>query len=238
MDVKDKIVIVTGASSGIGLALSKMLSENGAKVALVSRSQEKLNNISKNLKNSFVVVADMSKEDEVRQMVKKVFDHYGSIDILVNNAGVGYYASIEDTKIENLKKVFDLNVVGPLVAMQSVIPIMKKQGGGIIINISSGTALMYIPNMSVYSSSKRALGGISLTANEELKNHNIKVSVVYPTITNTNFLQNAIKEQHMNLSNRNSQIPEVDSAEYVAEKVLYAIKTSESEIFAHDYMKR
>ena len=92
--------------------------------------------------------------------------------------------------------------------------------------------------MSVYSSSKRALGGISLTANEELKNHNIKVSVVYPTITNTNFLQNAIKEQHMNLSNRNSQIPEVDSAEYVAEKVLYAIKTSESEIFAHDYMKR
>ena len=140
MDVKDKIVIVTGASSGIGLALSKMLSENGAKVALVSRSQEKLNNISKNLKNSFVVVADMSKEDEVRQMVKKVFDHYGSIDILVNNAGVGYYASIEDTKIENLKKVFDLNVVGPLVAMQSVIPIMKKQGGGIIINISSGNS--------------------------------------------------------------------------------------------------
>ncbi len=238
MDVKDKVVIVTGASSGIGLALSKILSEKGAKVALVSRSQEKLNNISKNLKDSFVVVADMSKEDEVRLMVNKVFDHYGSIDILINNAGIGYYASIEDTKIENLRKVFDLNTIGPLVAMQSVIPIMKKQGGGMIINISSGTALMYIPNMSVYSSSKRALGGISLTANEELKNHNIKVSVVYPTITDTNFLQNSIKEQNINLSNRNSQIPEIDSAEYVANKVLESITNGELEVFAHDYMKK
>lgn len=238
MDVKDKVVIVTGASSGIGLALSKILSEKGAKVALVSRSQEKLNNISKNLKDSFVVVADMSKEDEVRLMVNKVFDHYGSIDILINNAGVGYYASIEDTKIENLRKVFDLNTIGPLVAMQSVIPIMKKQGGGMIINISSGTALMYIPNMSVYSSSKRALGGISLTANEELKNHNIKVSVVYPTITDTNFLQNSIKEQNISLSNRNSQIPKIDSAEYVANKVLESITNGELEVFAHDYMKK
>src|SRR5207253_1933120 len=99
---------------------------------------------------------------------------------LINNAGQGYDAMIEKINSKTYHYIFDLDVVGPLIAMQEVIPLMHEQGGGAIVNISSGTALMSLPSMGAYSSLKRALVGLSLTANEELKNENISVSVVFP----------------------------------------------------------
>ena len=174
-------------------------------------------------------------------MVKKVKDHFGKVDILINNAGQGYDASIEDTNIDEFHKLFDLDVVGPLIAMQQVVPIMRKQGGGVIINISSGTALMALPNMSAYSSLKRALVGVSLTANEEFKKDKIVVSVVYPYITLTDFEKNTIKtgkqeEEDWGSDNPNFKPP--DSAEYVAEKILEGIENENIEIYVHDWMKK
>jgi len=96
--------------------------------------------------------------------------------------------------ISTVRYIYDLNIAGPLFAMQQVIPLMKNQGGRTIINISSGTALMHLPDMSAYSSSKRALAGISLAARQELKDDAIVVSVVYPYITLTNFEKNTIRE--------------------------------------------
>ena len=241
MKVKEKIAIVTGASSGIGLATAKLLTQRGAKVALVARSKEKLVKISQILPNSLVIQADMIKGEEIREMVKKVKDHFGRIDILINNAGQGYDASIEDTDIAQFHRLFDLDVIGPLIAIQEVVPIMRKQGGGAIVNISSGTALMTLPNMSAYSSLKRALAGISLTANEELKKDKIVVSVVYPYITLTDFEKNTIKavkqeEQDWNSNDPNFKPP--DSAEYVAEKIVEGIENEEAQIYVHDWMKK
>ncbi len=193
MNVRDRVVIVTGASSGIGLATAKLLVKQGAKVALVSRSMELLEKLSAELPDSIAIRADMTKIPEIKRMVDQTHEHFGRVDILINNAGQGYDAPVEKTDIDTFHYIFDLDVIGPLVAMQQVIPIMRKQGGGAIINISSGTALMYLPNMSAYSASKRALAGISLTAREELKTDNITVSVVYPYITLTEFEKNTIK---------------------------------------------
>ena len=187
LDVRNKVVIVTGASSGIGLATVKLLAKKGAKLALVSRSREKLERIAKRISNSLVVPNDMSNISEVKSMIEKVHRHFGKIDVLINCAGQGYDAPVEETNIETLCYIFDLDVVGPLVAMQQVIPIMKEHGGGTVINISSGTALMNLPGMSPYSSSKRALAAISLAARQELEKDNIVVSVVYPYITLTEF---------------------------------------------------
>ncbi len=237
MNVRDRVVIVTGASSGIGLATAKLLVKQGAKVALVSRSMEKLEKLSAELPNSIAIRADMTRIPEIKRMIDKTHEHFGRVDILINNAGQGYDAPVEKTDIDTFHYIFDLDVIGPLVAMQQVIPIMRKQGGGAIINISSGTALMYLPNMSAYSASKRALAGISLTAREELKMDNITVTVVYPYITLTEFEKNTIEAAGENEEQGSSPFP-ADTADYVAQKILDGIESGEAEIFAHDWMKK
>ncbi len=238
MNIQNKIVIVTGASSGIGLATARLLAEQGAKVALVSRSKEKLEKLSRKLPDSLAVPADMTKIPEIKGMVKQTEAHFGRIDILINNAGQGYDAPIEKIDIDLFHHIFDLNVVGPLVAMQQVIPLMRVQGEGAIINISSGTALMHLPNMSAYASSKRALADISLTAREELKSDNIVISVVYPYITLTDFEKNTLRYSNEEEEQEVSGPFPADNAEYVAQKILEGIESGEAEIFAHDWMKK
>lgn len=239
MNIKDRIAIVTGASSGIGLATARLLAQRGAKIALVSRSADALENLAKELPHSLAVPADMTKEPEIRSMVRRVRDHFGRIDILINNAGQGYDAPIEKIDIGTFRRIFDLNVLGPLSAMQYVIPLMRDQGGGMIINISSGTALMYLPNMGAYAALKRALVGLSLTAREELKKDNIVVSVVYPYITLTDFEKNTVKDVADVRPAPGGRAPfPADTAKYAAERILEAIESEKAEIFAHDWMEK
>jgi short-subunit dehydrogenase len=181
----------------------------------------------------------MTKIPEIKKVIKQTQERFGRIDVLINNAGQGYDASVEKTSVDTFRDIFDLDVIGPLVAMQQVIPIMRKQGGGAIINISSGTALMYLPNMGAYSASKRALANLSLTARDELKKDNIIVSVVYPYITLTEFERNTIREPENDSGGRASNAPfSPDLAEFVANKILEAVERGDAEIFAHDWMKQ
>src|ERR1017187_2565998 len=136
-----KVVIVTGASGGIGLATARLLTDQGAKVALVARSKNKLQELSGDLADSFVSVTDMAQPEQITAMIKAVKQRYGPIDALVNNAGQGYDSMVEKFNPLTLHKIFDLDFVGPLLAMQQVLPIMRDQKGGSIINVSSGTAL-------------------------------------------------------------------------------------------------
>jgi short-subunit dehydrogenase len=241
MDIRNKTVIITGASSGIGLATAKLLAGQGAKLALASRSKDKLEKLASELPDSLAIPADMTKISEIKRMVDRTEEHFGRIDVLINNAGQGYDAPIEKIDVATLHHIFDLDVVGPLVAMQHVIPIMRKQGGGAIINISSGLALMNLPGMSGYASLKRALVSISLTAREELKKDKITVSVVYPYITSTDFEKNTIKASpsgEWESEGEEGDNPfKADSAEFMAQKILEAIEGEEAEVFAHDWMK-
>jgi short-subunit dehydrogenase len=236
--LEEKVAIVTGASSGIGLATAWLLARNGVKVALVSRSKKRLEELSKELPGSLAVPADMTVIPQVKKMVRRVLEHYGRIDILINNAGRGYDAPVELIDVKTFQYIYDLNVIGPIVAMQQVIPIMRAQGGGSILNISSGTALMDLPGMSPYASSKKALAGISLAARQELEKDGIIVSVAYPYITITGFEKNTIRA----IPVPDDQIEPTgpypsDSAEFVAERLVEGILTGEAEIFSHEWQK-
>lgn len=239
VDIKNKIIIVTGASSGIGLATAKLLAEKGAKLALVSRSEEKLKKLSNELPGSYPFIADMSKTFQIKRMVRAVEEQFGGIDILINNAGQGYDAPLERIDGDTFRYIFDLDVLGPVVAMQHVIPSMRKRGGGTIINVSSAVSLMNLPNMSPYASLKRAIAQISLISREELKKDNITVSVIYPYITLTNFEKNTIKDMPQRVSGEEPSGPfPPDTAEYVAHKIFEGIQSGEAEILAHDWLKK
>ncbi|MGE5042337.1 MAG: SDR family NAD(P)-dependent oxidoreductase [Candidatus Levyibacteriota bacterium] len=237
MDIKDKVVIVTGASSGIGEATARLFAKKGAKVVLAARSREKLKSLEKELAGSLAVVCDMTNPLEIQEMVKNVQEAYGGIDILINNAGRGYDAAIEEIDRAKFTQLFDLNILGPLTAMQQVIPEMRNRGGGAIVNISSGTALMALPEMAAYSSLKRALVGLSLTARGEFASESINVSVVYPYITKTDFEKNTMREEEAEIWDGSGEPHPADSAEYVAEKILEAVETGAAEVYAHDWMK-
>src|SRR3990167_5501432 len=238
MIIQDKVAIVTGASSGIGEAAAKILTEHGAKVVLASRSLDKLQKISKTLTNSFVVQTDMMNEDEIKNMVNKTVEHFGRVDILVNNAGRGYDTLVENIDASSYIELFKLNLLAPLIAMQEAIPIMRRQSGGVIINLSSGTSLMDIPNIGAYSSLKRALNGLSLTAREELEKDNIKVCLIYPYITQTNFGKNVIGKSRDDNWMDDETMMKADTPDYIAEKIVEAIESEEAETFAHDWMQK
>lgn len=242
MDVNGKVAIVTGASAGIGLATAKLLSTKGVKLVLVARSKDKLEKLSRELPNAIAITADVSKVEEVKIMVKQAFEHFGRIDILINNAGRGYDVPVEKTDFEIFRYLFDLDLVGPVAAMKEAIPIMRKQRGGAIVNISSGTALMYLPNMGPYSAMKSALAQISLTARAELEADKIVVSVVYPYITLTDFEKNTFKdasvEEQEETPGEQEAFAKADTPEYVAQKIVEAIESGVAEVFAHYWMNR
>lgn len=241
MDFKDKVVIVTGASSGIGLATAKAFHQKGAKVVLAARSIDKLKELSKDLPGSLVSATDMTAEIDINDMLNDTVNHFGRIDILINNAGQGYDTKVEDIDRETLLHIFELDFYGPLFAMQKIIPIMRSQGGGSIINISSGTALMHLQGMGAYAAIKAAIAHISLTAREELAGDNINVGVVYPYITKTDFEINIIKHDHRPIQRRGSanyKPPETDSPEYVANLILECVADNKAEVYAHDWMNR
>jgi len=228
---------VTGASAGIGLATAKLLGNHGGKIALAARSKDKLETISKELKDSFVIPTDMSDTESIDTMITEVKKHYGRIDILINNAGQGMYGAIENVNIADYKKIIDLNIIGPLEAMQKVIPIMREQKGGMILNVSSMVSKAYYPYLGAYASTKYALNAVSLTARTELEKDNIIVNVMLPGLTETDFGKNSIKSDTVakTMSSRSREgMPTADSAEYVAERILVAIKTGKAETLAHE----
>lgn len=222
---------------GIGLAAAKLLAEHGAKVALAARSIDTLKKLQEEIPGSFAVQTDMTNETDVKEMIHKVQQHFGRIDVLVNNAGQGLYAAIEDVEIGAYKHIIDLNIIGPLVAMQHVIPIMRAQGSGHILNISSMVSKNYYPMLGAYASTKYALNCLSLTARAELEKDNIVVNVMHPGLTETEFGKNSLKSQKVGQS-MNSRaregMPAADSAEYVAERILHAIESERAEVLAHE----
>jgi len=235
MNIKGKVAIITGASSGIGMATAKLFAEKGAKVVLAARTKKKLAELEKELPNSLAIPTDMTKPAQVKNLIQKTLKKFDQIDILVNNAGRGMSSLVEKTDIPKYRSIIELNVIAPLVAMQQVIPIMRRQGGGTIVNVSSLVSKGYYPGIAAYASTKYALNALSLTARQELKKDKIVVSLVHPYITDTNFFRNLIRPAGDKRSGRaadevDGQMPPADPPEKVARRILQAVENGQAEV--------
>jgi short-subunit dehydrogenase len=162
-------------------------------------------------------------------MVDAAIAAHGRVDILVNNAGQGMYVPVEGIDIESYKHMMELNVYAPLRAMQLVIPLMRKAGGGMIVNISSMVSKNAYPYLGAYASSKYALNALSLTARAELAKDKIVVSLFHPKMTATRFGENAIGSRPGFTAGSGSGAPAVDTPEQVAERIVELIGSEAAE---------
>jgi len=198
MDEK-RVAIVTGSSSGIGFETSLMLARHGFITYATMRDLHKssaLNSIADNEKIPLrCIQLDVTNDESVKQAIETIVNESRKIDVLINNAGYGLTGALEDLLIEEIKLQFDTNYFGLIRATQAVLPIMRKQGFGIIINISSGLGRFGIATSSAYASSKFAIEGLTESISYELEPFGIRTILVEPGIIKTNFIKAAVVGQ-------------------------------------------
>ncbi len=184
---KQKVVVITGASSGIGAATARLLAQNGYSVFGGARDPTRVEAIP----GVTFAPLDVTDDTSVQRFIDGVLAEAGQIDILINNAGVSLIGPVEQTTIAEATKVFDVNIFGPLRMIQAVLPSMRAARHGLIINISSVLGFLPAPFMGIYASSKHALEGLSESLDHEIRDFNIRVVLVEPSFTSTNLDVNA-----------------------------------------------
>jgi short-subunit dehydrogenase len=224
MDIADRVVLVTGASSGIGEAFARLAAGEGARLVLAARRTGRLEALAAELADAVAVTTDLREPDQIERLVAAAVDRYGRIDVLVNNAGQGLHVPLEEVVIDDLRAVVELNVYAPLLAMQAVVPLMRAQGGGAIVNVSSATTRMVVPGLGPYSSTKSALNQLSATARVEWAADGIVVSTVFPRVTATEF------HRSLRAGTARGGSVQPHPPELVAEAILLAIRTGEAEV--------
>jgi NAD(P)-dependent dehydrogenase (short-subunit alcohol dehydrogenase family) len=191
---KQSIAVVTGSSTGIGFETSLLLARNGFYTYATMRDRLKTDKIEKiaNKENLplEVLSMDVDNDDSVRNAIHKIIDEKKKIDILVNNAGYGLFGALEDISIEEIKKQFETNLFGAIRTIKEVLPTMREQKNGIIINLSSIAGVVGIPAECIYVSTKFALEGLTESISYELQPYGIKVVIIEPGVINTNFVPN------------------------------------------------
>ncbi|MGP4009014.1 SDR family oxidoreductase [Streptomyces sp. 4N124] len=190
MDINGAVVLVTGASSGIGAATARAASRAGARVVLIARREERIQQLAKELGESvaLAVPCDVTDRTQVETAVRAAIEEFGQIDVLVNNAGQGLQATIDAIDPDDFRAVLELNLVAPLVTTQAVLPHLRKQAAGAIVNVGSGIIWSTLPGSGAYSASKAALQKLSAIARAELADEGIAVSMMFPSITETEFV--------------------------------------------------
>jgi short-subunit dehydrogenase len=190
MNIDGKVVLITGASEGIGAACAESFRRRGAKLSLVARSEEKLKEAGG--ADAVITAGDLTREETRTAAVTRTLERFGRIDILLNNAGVGLYAPAWRASMEETRRMYDLNFFAPLAMIQLVVPHMRSKGGGMIVNVGSIAGKMTLPWFTLYSTTKFALGALTNGLRMELRDSGIQTMVVCPGYVKTRFQTNVL----------------------------------------------
>ncbi len=225
MEIRDRVVLVTGASSGIGLATVRRFAQAGARLALAAHNRERLEQVAEELRakgtEAQVIFVDLAEIGQAAHAVDETVRQYGRLDILINNAGRGVFGAIADVNLPSVQQIFAINVLAPLEAIKAAIPVMRAQGGGEIINISSVISKRHLPDLAALAATKAALNLIADTARVELAPDNIRLITVFPRPTATAFGKHALADTTEHSKEPAGAVQE-DTPEFVAEGIFQA----------------
>ncbi|WNG47198.1 SDR family oxidoreductase [Archangium minus] len=190
--IKDKVVVITGASSGIGEATALLLAERGAKVVLGARRLDRLETLAERISGAGGETAhartDVKRREDLSNLVKLACDRYGKLDVLVSNAGVMPVSPLDDLRVEDWEEMIDINIKGVLYGIAAALPVFRKQGFGHFVNIASTAGHRTVPNQSVYSGTKFAVRAISEGLRQEAGDK-LRVTIISPGLVRTNFAE-------------------------------------------------
>jgi len=228
MGFQNKVVVITGASSGIGEASAIQFAKMGANIVLVARRKEKLLQVEKKISKlnvkTLVCTCDVSQKLQVKQMVTNVLEKFGRVDVLVNNAGFAIYGTVSNLSIEEIEAQMATNYFGMVYCIKNFLPQMIEQNSGHIVNIASVAASFGLPGIASYCASKFAMLGFSEGLKHELHGSNVRVTVVSPIMVRTNFFD------HPSFETIPKYSPTSLSADTVAKAVVKAANSSRLEI--------
>ena len=193
---ESKVIFITGGSSGFGEAIIKKALQNNHKVIATFRKQEEVNVFNSNHgHNALGVLIDVTNSNQIKEGVNEAIKKYGQIDVLINNAGMGVFGLFESIDREKYTKQFDVNVMGLIDVTNAILPYMRKQKSGQIFNLSSAAGMTGMPGISIYSASKFAVEGLSISLKQEVAPFNIGVTLIEPSAFNTQFFNNSTFDQ-------------------------------------------
>lgn len=243
MTSNQKVAIVTGSSSGIGREIALILAKNNFMTYATMRNVQKSSDLKSITENEKIplrfVQLDVTDDNSVRTAIQTIYDESGKVDVLVNNAGYGLTGAFEDLSIDEIKNQYETNVFGLIRMTQAVLPIMRKQKSGLIVNISSIGGRVGFPAVSAYVSTKFAVEGLSESMSYEVEPFGIKVILIEPGAIKTNFFNSSISAKKSQDPNSpyvllmkgleeglKKMVESGTSAEYVAKIVLDAVTTT------------
>lgn len=235
-NIKDKVIIITGASSGIGCSLAKKLGELGVKLVLAARREDRLIELQQCIKenggNAVYYVTDVSKKEQVAALTEFALNTFGCIDVLINNAGVMPTSFIENNATDEWDRLIDINIKGVLYCIGSVLPHMRKRQTGHIINVSSNAAYDAVsPYSTVYSMTKQAVRAISegLRAEEALKGSHIRITEICPGSIDTELVNTVTDPQMREVAKQLfSDKSKMLTADEMANAIVFAINEPEN----------
>ena len=225
--LEGKVAVVTGASSGIGEATAEALAAEGAAVVVAARREDRLAGLVERIRGDggrvLAAVCDVTEESGAHGLIRKAEEEFGSVDILVNNAGVMLLSNVGKSLSEEWRRMFDVNVMGLLYATDAAIEVMKRRGGGHLVNVSSLAGRKVTRDSSgVYAGSKHAVGAISEGLRQELLEDGIRVTVIEPGAVETE-LANHITDEEARESLGGLLQLEILQAEDIANAIVYAV---------------